>query len=111
MLKKLYLDDLRSPPTDEWIVVRSYQEFVKYIEKHGCPNVISFDHDLGYNINKSTEGEMTGYDCAKWLVEQHMDGKITFPENFTFKSHSANPVGRSNILQYLNTYCEKISSS
>jgi hypothetical protein len=50
---RLYLDDVRNPtntfPTtlnSEWVIVRSYKEFVKAIEDKGLPFMISFDHDL-----------------------------------------------------------------
>ena len=30
----------------DWVVVRSYNEFVDYITKNGLPKLVSFDHDL-----------------------------------------------------------------
>lgn len=59
MKYNLYLDDFRDPrdsgyylnnpiyETLEWVVVRNYDEFVKCVEENGVPEVISFDHDLG----------------------------------------------------------------
>ena len=61
-MRKLYLDDICSPPDSSWIVVRSHDEFVAWIQTHGTPDEISFDHDLG-------DGVPTGMDCAKWIVE------------------------------------------
>lgn len=111
---KLFLDDERIPanvtwvpevfssPFD-WVVVRSFNEFVKQIEENGLPSVISFDHDLAIeHYNEGLAGlpprkdykEKTGYDCAKWLVEYCMDNKKKIPE---FYVHSMNPVGRENI--------------
>jgi hypothetical protein len=46
-MKKLYLDDIRTPKTKGWDIVRSYDEFVKWIEENGLPDKLSFDHDLG----------------------------------------------------------------
>jgi hypothetical protein len=83
---KLWLDDLRPSPDDMWIVIRSYSNFVKCIEERGLPEFISFDHDLG-------EGP-TGYDCAKWLVDKECLVEYTV--------HSANIVGRSNIIGLLD---------
>ena len=40
-LKKLYLDDIRTPKTEGWDIVRSYDEFVNYIETNGVPDVVS----------------------------------------------------------------------
>ena len=52
----LYLDDVRIPKTDNWEVVRNYDEFVAHIKMNGLENyeVISLDHDLG-------EGAMVEY--------------------------------------------------
>ncbi len=59
MSYNLFLDDFRMPAdvvlympkcayyTDrEWVIVRSYDEFVKTIEEMGIPQAVSFDHDL-----------------------------------------------------------------
>ena len=46
----IYLDDVRTPvDTDNWVVVRSYDEFVNKVKEVGLKNieVISLDHDLG----------------------------------------------------------------
>lgn len=99
----LYLDDIRHPKyLHEYTIVRSYDEAIAYIEEHGIPQSISFDHDLG----EDDKGNIlpTGYDFAKWLVEMDMDGKYTIPEDFEFNVHSANPVGKENIESYLNNY-------
>jgi hypothetical protein len=93
-MKKLYLDDIRIPKTKGWDIVRSYDEFVKWIEKNGLPDEVSFDHDLG------EEGTKTGYDAAKWLVQYCYSNTLPFlPE---FNVHSANPVGKANIESYLS---------
>ena len=46
---RLYLDDVRTPVNQDWIVARNYDEFVAQIKLHGLDNfeVISLDHDLG----------------------------------------------------------------
>ena len=72
------------------------------------------DHDLGdsamdewlyrttknYQINYDNITEKTGYDCAKWLVEQWLDGK-PLVDVYT---HSANAIGSANIMGYINNY-------
>jgi len=95
----MYLDDIRNPTTDrDWNVVRSYREAVDMILEFGMPAYISFDHDLG-------EADIeTGYDLAKWIVDQDMDGAFTISTLFKFNVHSANPVGAANITSYLNSY-------
>lgn len=130
-MKKLFLDDIRqvrdacyyvvNPKIyweEDWDIVRNYDEFVQYIEKNGLPDLISFDHDLADehyedlfsdpNWSKSNDDielkyeeyrEKTGLDCAKWLVEYCRENKLKLPIFFV---HSANPVGRRNIEDYLH---------
>ncbi len=101
---KMYLDDIRVPKNDYDIVVRSFEDAIKFVENYGVPNFISFDHDLGCdemgNILKS------GYDFAKWLVDMDIENIHKFPNDFTFNIHSANPIGRNNINAILNNYLD-----
>jgi NAD+-processing family protein with receiver domain len=101
-MRKLFLDDTRKPPDFTWDVVRNYEEFVAYITLHGVPDIISFDHDLGfehYPFNEESPGkeipydsynEKTGYHCAQWLVENHK-----LPKQYLV--HSMNMIGKANI--------------
>lgn len=115
---KIYLDDVRTPYDPEWIVVRSYNQFVKEIEnKGGLENFseISLDHDLDdsamqeYYRNTMINGslnyenikEKTGFDCAKYLVNYCLDNQIELP---LVTVHSHNPVGSENIIYYINNY-------
>ena len=98
-LKKLYLDDVRNPKSEGWTIVRNYEEFVKFIEKNGLPDEISFDHDLGEDIK-------TGYDCAKWLCDYCWTNGLPVP---TWNVHSANPVGRDNIVQLMENFEKKLN--
>ena len=93
----LFLDDVRDPPPGEWVTVRSFAAAVEYVERHGIPAFISFDHDLGENVP-------TGHDFAKWLVECHLDGKHRFPKTFSYAVHSANPPGAANITGLLDGF-------
>jgi hypothetical protein len=121
----IYLDDTRTPLSSnnewvdwnpEWTVVRSYDEFVNKVNEIGLENIeqISLDHDLdrtamnewlyntvkNYTINYDNIKEKTGYDCAKWLVEQWKKGKPVV----TVVTHSANAIGSANIMGYINHY-------
>jgi len=102
MKKKLFLDDIRPLPNDSFDLARSYDEAILYVKKFGIPNFISFDHDLGVDLEEKLVP--TGYDFTKWLVEMDMDKKYLFPRDFDFIVHSANPVGKENIKIYLNNY-------
>ena len=115
--KRLYLDDVRTPKDDEWIVVRNYDEFVSNINLHGLSNfeLISLDHDLGegamieyytnvknnYILDYNNINERTGMDCCRFLVSESMNQKIPLPQIYI---HSANPIGSANMMGYINNY-------
>ena len=101
-MSRMFLDDIREPKQKYDIVVRSFEEAAVYILKHGMPNFISFDHDLG--MDENGEIAKNGYDLAKWIVNMDLNGQIKIPRDFTFEVHSANPVGKENIETILNNY-------
>jgi hypothetical protein len=114
---RLYLDDVRTPIAEDWIVVRNYEEFVNQINLQGLENieVISLDHDLGdsamveyynnvkdnYQLDYRNITEKTGYDCCKFLVSVSMEKNIPLPQIYV---HSANPIGSGNMMGYINNY-------
>jgi len=83
---KIYLDDVRTPIDNDWILVRDYEQFVSKVIEVGLENIeiISLDHDLGvtamkeyfnnvspnYTLDYNNIEEKTGLDCAKWLINQ-----------------------------------------
>jgi len=96
--------------TEEWVIVRNYKEFCEYIEKHGIPEFVAFDHDLAdvhYGadqagvIDYDNFEEKTGYDCAKWLGEYCMDNNEKYPE---FYIHSMSQVGKENIFYFIKNH-------
>lgn len=99
---KLYLDDIRSPCYDGFVVVRSVKEAINFVLENGMPDFISFDHDLGC----SYDGQIypSGYDFAKWLVEADISGAVDISDDFSFAVHSQNPVGAKNIEALLSGY-------
>ena len=126
----LWLDDIRNPLEDNWLVfspitpneviwVKSYNEFTRWININGLPEAICFDHDLGMEIalearskgmskrasRKLKQEEKTGYDCAKWLVEYCMINNKELP---LYNIQSANPVGKQNIQSYLENFKKHI---
>lgn len=103
MTYRMFVDDIRNPnwvyadeDTSDWQVCRTVEEAQNVISDLGWPCWISFDHDLGDHIP-------TGYDLAKWLVEQDLDGNL-MPDNFSYAVHSANGPGRENIEGLLSGY-------
>ena len=110
----LYLDDLRIPPKDrDWLVVRSYDEAIEWMNDNGCPQFISFDHDLGMilvgtKIVTQDYEAKSGYDVAKWIVQKDLDMSGEFiPADFKYAIHSSNPVGSKNIDMLLSNYLTK----
>lgn len=117
----LFLDDIRQPEeafsytnnaiyiNKKWLVVRSYDEFVKFIEENGVPHTVSFDHDLA-DIHYTQEEiipydsykEKTGFDCATWLINYCMDNKLQLPTGVLI--HSMNPIGSENIKSLFRTF-------
>jgi hypothetical protein len=79
--------------TEKWEIVKNFKEFKDCIQTRGIPKIISFDHDLGE--------EMTGNDCAKFMLNYCIESGLPFPKCFV---HSQNPVGKQNILHTINFY-------
>jgi len=73
----------------DWIIVRSVDNTKRLLEL-GLVNKLSLDHDMS--------SESTGYDLAKWMAEfgHWPKGEIWV--------HSANPVGRDNIVATIKRY-------
>ena len=104
----IWLDDVRDPfdKKIDWLVfspigrdieitwVKNYEEFVLCVIVNGLADGVCIDHDLA-------DEELTGYDCAKWLVEYHIKHGGDFPK---WSIQSANPVGKENINNYLKNY-------
>lgn len=128
----LFLDDWRHPvkaylwddgiplvnkvnvPGSRWNIVKTYDEFVEFVEKNGIPDVVSFDNDL-FNVfdpdldeddmrriltmkDWETYPIKCGAHCAQWLVEKCREQKRALPEYYI---HSANTVARGIIRSIL----------
>jgi hypothetical protein len=97
MKKRIYLDDVRTPiEKNEWVIVRSYDEFVEKINEIGLENIslISLDHDLGdtamkewhrnvyhnYTLDYNNITEKTGKDAAWFLINHFYDQNPNRPK-------------------------------
>jgi hypothetical protein len=114
---RVYLDDVRIPTDEDWVLATNYQEFVDKVNEIGLENIetISLDHDLGegamieyynnvrknYELNYDNIEEKTGFDACKFLVNESLDKGIPLP---TVYVHSANPIGSANMMGYINNY-------
>lgn len=94
MSYKLFIDDERHPVTNDFIIVRNYDEAMSVINEKGLPSFISFDHDLG-------EGK-SGYDVARAICEYCFTNNIQ--PDFDYYVHSQNPVGAKYIRDYLEWF-------
>lgn len=110
-----YINDLRYEKLD-WVIVRSYDEFVNDILCNGLSDIYSFDHDLadehyGSHLLKKIDydkfNEKTGYSCAKWLVEYCLDNDEKLPE---YLLHTMNNVGAVNIDSYFKNYLKFVKN-
>ncbi len=116
-MKRLFLDDWRIPRDcatymwqrtdcriyhEEWDIVRSYGQFVEWIEKNGVPDLVTFDYDLAdveelkeelpieewFNLDENRV--YTGLDCVEFLLDFCNKNDFKFPE---YVIHSVNPAG------------------
>lgn len=103
---KIFLDDIRVPTdvypktnNESWVIIRNLTDFKKTIEEKGAPSFISFDNDLGENLEE-------GKDAVKWLVFD----KEADIRNMDFKVHSANSSGvREYMIGTLNNWKKHLS--
>jgi len=96
---RLYLDDIRTPPDGDWVVVRSTQEAIEVITQKGMPDFMSLDHDLG--------GDDTTMVFLKRLTNEIWDGNSSPPK---YQVHSANPIGAKNIVSYMESWMKSFRS-
>ena len=95
---------------DKVVILRQYHEFENYIDDIIIQGgkleglYFSFDHDLGLECSEHGR-EMTGYDCAWYLVELMGEMK-TNPNTINYWVHSQNPVGKKNIESLLENYLD-----
>lgn len=92
---KLWHDDIRKPPSDDWTWARTNPEAVELLLT-GEVEVCSLDHDLGFeDVDPDApgahmlrgSGPQTGYDLVRWMVSE--EGVV--PD--TVVLHSWSPVG------------------
>jgi hypothetical protein len=95
---KLWIDDLRVPPTDGWTWVKTSQEALDFLSTADVESIdeISFDHDLGRDKYGADD---TSRRVAYWMCEFERFPKAVFV-------HSSNPVG----VEYLKGMFDRYGS-
>lgn len=91
---KVWLDDVREMPSNFDIHVKTANEAIALL-KTGNVICISLDHDLGDHYATCCG---TGYQVAKFIEEKAHLGTLPKLQWFI---HSANPVGRKNMIAAL----------
>jgi hypothetical protein len=111
MSYNLFIDDERWPAdATHWnVIARSPQDVKDIFERMGVPSEISFDHDLGLDMDDDgNEYEMTGMQIVRWMIECHLDGVYDLSTILRVYVHSMNPVGARAIQSTLRGFfdCE-----
>ncbi len=89
---RLYLDDVRVAPGPEYVTARSTDEALA-LTRERWPSFMALDHDLG--------GDDTTMVFLRRLVDEVWDGVLPVPD---YTVHSANPVGRANIVAFMESW-------
>jgi hypothetical protein len=132
----LFLDDIRNPvgkdlyyldqdeikfyETNNWIVIRNYDNFVNHIIKYGLPKIVSFDVDLqeihykigrknGFSVFNIEDYEKeginkTGVHCTQFIIDYCKDNDHKLPTPYI---HSQNPAGSQEIRVRLNNFIKR----
>jgi len=99
-MKKLFVDDERDPPGNNWEVARNFSDAIEMLSTTEYVD-LSLDHDIASFDENGRE--MTGYDIALFLAQLKMDYQY-IPLNII--CHSANPVGRARIEGVIARYLQ-----
>ena len=87
---RLWLDDLRPPPSEEWTWIRTVEEAIPLLEG-GRVTEASLDHDLG-------EGVDEGYALVLWMAEHDIWSREAI------SVHSSNPPGAERMCGVIERY-------
>ena len=95
---KLWIDDIRTPPSDEWIWAKSVNEAqaaIRFYERNMSDDqiLISLDHDAGAYYS-------SGGDYIK-VLDYLEEWKLP-DTGYFFHLHTMNPVGRENMRRIIN---------
>lgn len=83
----------------DWDLVKSYDEFKKYIDENGVPEIVSFDSDLEPRayVGDYSSGN-SGLNCLYYLIEKCKELGRRLPVCYV---HSFNPVRRVMMKQII----------
>lgn len=99
---RMQLEDFTHGKTFD-VVWDSSEMAITWMKVNGCPDYISFDHDLGF-VGNTLEKD-TAMCVVNWMIDTDMllGGKF-IPKAFDFNVHSLNYQGARNIESKLLSY-------
>ncbi len=114
---KVFIDDVRNPPNDTWVLCRTYDDVEDLVigpyldaifsrNPVDQINEISFDHDLG---SDRYSGKTIAQEMVNLSYFRVMSGETPlFAEDVIVRVHSMNPVGARNIADVFCDYFRKM---
>ena len=124
----VFLDDLRKPEDVTWVnyneefsdvlLFTNAHDFMQWVDNlfgivpYTLDNLVfSFDHDI--QSFDQMNREQTGYDCVKYMTNALMFyyfSDESFDANdLVYYVHSKNPVGKENIITYIENFKKHFS--
>lgn len=101
MTWKLFLDDVRDPTEEGYVVARSsIMGVVEITNRNELPEFMSLDHDLG-----ETDNTMKFLKELYCIWEMHGSNPEQIPD---YVVHSANPIGTENIIAYMESWKKSV---
>lgn len=96
---KLFVDDMRMPPSPGWSVVRSYSEAIIALRNNPI-EVLSLDNDLGE--------EKEGWEILNWIEREIFINQRYIPPK-VYVVHSMNPVARIRMYRAIDAIIRMIA--
>lgn len=100
-MKRLWIDDMREPPDESWIVARKVQSAINILGQYSYQwDEISLDHDIENRPSDETFNPVARYIALMYGNMQKVES-VKMPK---ITIHSINPVGAKEMQQILKDY-------
>ena len=102
-MTRLYIDDIRNPPNDDWIITRTITGAIRVLATMEV-DTISLDHDISHQV--SVDGHSRPFACLEnfsavcYFIGEKYKG-LTPPKIIL---HTSNPVGAQRMRHILESY-------
>lgn len=95
---KLFLTVERDPQvSDEWTIVRSSNQALRYLREYGMPKEMRLDFALG----EQNGARDTAMNLLVEMSEGLSNGTLSFPKGFTYMVRSSDQAARDKMDNYL----------